>query len=106
MDAYNDSSINTIYGGSEIQAYVTDPLVTYINVVAEGIDASISNALDKIVTEGGDIIYEPKPLNEIAVAKPNTGNTSFNNFRITNLATLPGITIEDIMATPTVGVNV
>jgi hypothetical protein len=68
MDAYNDSSINTIFGGSELQAYVTDPLVDYVNQIAESIDEAIQGALDKFVDEGGNISYEPKPLNEISTS--------------------------------------
>jgi hypothetical protein len=38
MDGFNDSSVNTIYGGSELQAYVTDPLTQYVNQIADNID--------------------------------------------------------------------
>ena len=56
--------------------------------------------------ESGGISYEPKPLNEISTLRVNTGNVNMNNFRITNLATLPGVTIDDILATPNVATSV
>jgi hypothetical protein len=78
----------------------------YIDVVAENIDQAIQNALDKVVDEGGDIVYEPKPLNEIATTRPNTGDVDMNNKRLTNLASLPGLTLEEITATPNVATTV
>lgn len=77
-----------------------------MNQVATDIDQAIQNALDKVVNEGGDIVYEPKPLNEISNVRLNTGDVNMNNFRITNLATLPGLTIEEITATPSVATSV
>ncbi len=59
--------------------------MTYIQEVEENLDTAIQGALDKIVDEGGDIVYEPKPLNEIATVKPNTGNINMNGKSITNL---------------------
>ena len=47
---------------------MTDPLVAYVNTVAESIDEAIQGALDKFVDEGGNISYEPKPLNEISTS--------------------------------------
>lgn len=63
--------------------------------------------MDKIVDEGGDITYEPKPLNEISNVRANTGNVNMNNYRMENLASLPDLTsIESIIATPKTAVNV
>ncbi len=63
--------------------------------------------MDKIVDEGGDITYEPKPLNEISNLRTNTGNVNMNNYRIENLATVANLgTIEGILATPKTAVNV
>lgn len=71
------------------------------------LDTSISNALDKLVTEGGDIIYEPRPLNEIAQNKPCTGPVDFNGKRLENIGTVPDLTsIDSILATPNTAVNV
>lgn len=106
MDAYNDGSTNTIFGGSEIQAYVADPLRQYVDGVAAAIDEAIQTALDKIVDESGGITYEPKPLNEISTSRPNTGPIDMNGKRLENLATVPGLTIEEITATPNVAANV
>jgi hypothetical protein len=85
--SYYDSTINTIYGGSEIEAYVTDPLILYVKTVEANLDNAIQGALDKIVDESGGITYEPKPLNEISTAKPNTGDIVMNNKKITGLNT-------------------
>lgn len=41
MDGFNDSSVNTIFGGSEIVAYVKDPLLDYVDTIAADIDSRI-----------------------------------------------------------------
>ncbi len=43
--------------------------------------------MDKIVDEAGTITYEPKPLNEIANNRPNTGDVDMNGKKLTNLNT-------------------
>jgi hypothetical protein len=62
--------------------------------------------LDKIVDEEGGIQYEPKSLADISILRPNQTDLDMNNKRLLNVATLPGLSIEEIMATPQVGVNV
>lgn len=85
---YYDSSINTIFGSSELKVYVTEPLQKQIETVYDTLDTAIQGALDKFVEEDGDIVYEPKPLNEIATARPNTGNVNMNGKSLTNLEQL------------------
>ena len=43
------------------------------------IDAAIQNALDKIVNDDGDIVYEPKSLADISTSKPNLSAVNMNN---------------------------
>ena len=89
--------MNTIFGGSELQAYVTDPLVQQIEIAIAGIDEAIQGALDKIVGEGGEITYQAKPLNETSTAQPNTGPIVMNDQQITDLATVPDLTVDGIL---------
>jgi hypothetical protein len=86
MDYYDNSS-NTIFGESEIEVYVTQPLSKKIDTIFDTIDSAIQGALDKIVGEDGTISYEPKPLNEIATSQPNTGDLDMNGKAISNLKT-------------------
>jgi hypothetical protein len=87
----------------EIQAVVP----ALIQEAVDLIDEAIQSALDKVVDEGGTITYEPKPLNEVADNRPNTGNVNFNNFRLENLASVPDLTsIDSILATPSTACNV
>ena len=59
------------------------------------------------MTDGGDIIYEPKPLNQISNLQPNNGPINMNNQRIENLSSVPDLSsIDSIIATPNVAVNV
>jgi hypothetical protein len=106
MTSFFNSNSNNALGGSDLSVYVTDPIVSYVNQIAENIDEAIQNALDKVVDESGGIQYEPKPLNEISTSRPNTGDLDMNDKRLVNLATLPGLSIEDILATPNVATNV
>lgn len=89
--------------GKEIQAVVPQLIETAVGEI----DQAIQSALDKIVDEGGQITYEPKPLNEVATLRPNTGHVNWNNYRIENLATVPDVTsIESILSTPSTACNV
>ena len=106
MASFLQFSSNNSLGGSDLSVYVTEPIVQYVNQIAENIDEAIQNALDKVVDESGGIQYEPKPLNEISTSRPNTGDLDMNDKRLVNLATLPGLTIEDILATPNVATTV
>lgn len=69
-------------------------------------DEALQGALDKIDNATGGVTYETKSLSSISVAKKNETDVDMNNKRLINLATLPGVTIGEIMATPNVGVNV
>jgi hypothetical protein len=51
-------------------------------------------------------VYEPKPLNEISTVRKNTGDIDMNDKRITNMSTLPDLTVDGIMGTPKHAVNV
>lgn len=107
MTSYLQFASNNALGGSDLSVYVTDPIITYVNKVADNIDQAIQNALDKVIDDDtGGIQYTPKPLNEISTTRKNTGDVDMNDKRLINLSTVPGITIDDIMATPNVGVNV
>lgn len=70
------------------------------------IDVAIQGALDRIVDEGGNISYQPKPLSEISTERPNTGDVDMNNKRLVNLSSVPGLSIDEILATPNVAVSV
>lgn len=99
-------STNSALGPSDLSVYVTEPLQAEIQQVFSTIDDAIQGALDKVVDDQGGIQYEPKPLNDIATLRPNTGDVNMNNKRITNLSSVPGLTIDEIIATPNVAVNV
>jgi hypothetical protein len=66
-------------GGSDLNVYVTDPLRDEIKKIYDTLDAAIQNALDKIVSEDGDIVYEPKSLADISTTKPNLSQVNMNN---------------------------
>ena len=59
-----------------------------------------------MVDEQGGIQYEPKPLNEISTLRKNTGDVDMNGKRLTNLSSVPGLDLDEILATPNVAVNV
>lgn len=66
----------------------------------------MQTALDKIVDAAGGISYQPKPLNEIATERPNTGPIDMNGKYLQNVAGVPDITEGGLNQYALFGVNV
>ena len=106
MSAFLNQFPSNSAGGSDLSVFVTDPIQQQITEKLDDLDEAIQSALDKVVDEQGGIQYEPKPLNEISTLRKNTGDVDMNGKRLTNLSSVPGLTIDEILATPNVAVNV